>query len=721
MKSLVLAEKPSVARDIARVLGCSQRGDGYLEGNKYIVTWALGHLVTLADPEFYDKKYKAWKIEDLPMMPSKMETVIMPKTSKQYHAVVKQMRRNDVTQIIIATDAGREGELVARLIIKQSKINKPYKRLWISSVTDKAIKDGFAKLQDGKKYDNLYHSAMARSMADWYVGMNATRALTTKYNAQLSSGRVQTPTLAMIAIRENEIKTFKPQKYYGIQALANRVVYTWKDSKTNSANSFDEEHVSHTLKAMQGGNLQVTDTTKTLKKTPASLLYDLTELQRDANKKYGLSAKQTLSAMQGLYEQHKMLTYPRTDSRYISTDIVPTLKERVKAAGVGVYSTLSNQILKSPISIQKTVVNDAKVSDHHAIIPTEQRANLSALNDAEAKVYSLVVRRFFAVMLPSFEYEETTITAKIGTEIFTAKGKRVLKQGWKAAYNDEKETDQLLPAITKGETIKIETLTRSSGITTPPSHLTEATLLSAMEKPSKYMKGLSPQVIKQLDEAGGLGTVATRADIIEKLFASFVIEKKDQAIFITPKGTQLLSLAPKQLCSPVLTAQWEGQLSNIATGKTQAAKFIDDIKKYTGELVMEIKGSSAVFKHQNISSKACPTCSKPMLEVNGKKGKMLVCSDRECGTRQNVSMVTNARCPECKKKLEMFGEGEGRIFVCRCGYREKLSSFEKRRASESNTKAASKGEVQQFLKQQQRQEPPVKNAFSKAFGALKDK
>ncbi|GBU10835.1 DNA topoisomerase III [Erysipelotrichaceae bacterium] len=721
MKAVVLAEKPSVARDIARVLGCSKKGDGYLEGNKYIVTWALGHLVTLADPEFYNKKYKAWNLEDLPMMPDNMQTVIMPKTAKQYHAVAKQLKRNDVNEIIIATDAGREGELVARLIMKESKVKKPYRRLWISSVTDKAIRDGFAKLQDGKKYDNLYYSAFARASADWYVGMNATRALTTKYNAQLSSGRVQTPTLAMIALREQEIKSFRSRKYFGIQALAHNIVFTWKDLKTNLANSFDEQYITDKVKELQGSSLSIKDVKKQGKKTPASLLYDLTELQRDANKKYGMSAKQTLSAMQGLYEQHKMLTYPRTDSRYISHDIVPTLKDRITAAGVGEYATTANLILKTPIKIMSMAVNDEKVSDHHAIIPTEQRANLSALSDMERKIYSLVVRRFFAVLLPSFEYEETIITAAVGLESFSAKGKRILKKGWKVAYSDEDEKDQLLPEIKIGQTLKIDSISRTSGVTTPPAHLTEATLLSAMEKPSKYMSGLSAQVIKQLDEAGGLGTVATRADIIEKLFGSFVIEKKDQAIHITPKGIQLLSLAPEKLCSPVLTAQWEGQLTKIASGALPAAVFIKNIKEYTSELVQEIKSSSAVFKHQNISSKSCPTCSMPMLEVTGKKGKMLVCSDRECGTRQNVSMVTNARCPECKKKLEMFGEGDGRIFVCRCGYREKLSSFEKRRAQESNTKAATKSEVQNFLKKQQKEEPPIANAFAKAFGSLKNK
>ena len=718
MKAVVLAEKPSVARDIARVLKCNKKGEGFLEGDKYIVTWALGHLVTLADPEYYDKKYQQWKLEDLPMLPPRMKTVVMKQTTKQFYAVKKQLLRKDVNEIIIATDAGREGELVARLIMVEANVRKPYKRLWISSSTDKAIKEGFSKLQDGKKYDNLYASAFARASADWYVGMNATRALTTKYNAQLSSGRVQTPTLAMIAGREEEIRSFVPKHFYGMQALAQNLVFTWKDAKTGSTQTFTEDRVSSLQKALQGQPLIITGIEKKQKKQSADMLYDLTELQRDANTKFGMSPKQTLNAMQGLYERHKMLTYPRTDSRYLTSDIVGTLQERVQAIAVGPYGPIARKLLQGKVVIQGNTVNNAKVSDHHAIIPTETRANLAALSDQERKIYDLVVKKFLATFMPPYIYEETQVTATIGTEIFTLKGKRELHKGWKAVY-DQDEKDQLLPALAKGQKIPVENLSKTSGTTTPPGRFTEATLLSAMEKPGKFVKGLSKEVVEQLNNAGGIGTVATRADIIEKLFGSFVIELKGQQIYMTPKGKQLLDLAPAKLRSPILTAQWEGQLDAIARGEQKSDVFLANIQKYARELVQEIKDSKATFKHQNVSTKVCPTCGKQMLEVNGKRGKMLVCADRACGTRQNVSTVTNARCPECKKKLELFGDGEGRIFVCRCGYREKLSSFEKRRKTEQGTKAASKGEVQNFMKKQKQEQAAAPNAFASAFSKLK--
>ena len=337
MKSLVLAEKPSVARDIARVLKCGKKSNGALEGDKYVVTWALGHLVTLADPEEYDKKYKEWKMEDLPMMPKKMELVVIKQTAKQYQAVKTQLFRKDVGEIIIATDAGREGELVARWILEKSHCTKPVKRLWISSVTDKAIREGFAHLRNGKDYEPLYDAAVSRAEADWLVGINATRALTCKYNAQLSCGRVQTPTLAMIAAREEEIRQFKPQEYYGLNLLAGGIRFSWQDPKSGSRRSFSKERVED-LKAKTGnGSLEITEIEKSGKKTYAPGLYDLTELQRDANKKFGFSAKETLNIMQRLYEHHKVLTYPRTDSRYIGSDIVPTIKERLKACAVGPY------------------------------------------------------------------------------------------------------------------------------------------------------------------------------------------------------------------------------------------------------------------------------------------------------------------------------------------------------------------------------------------------
>ncbi|TLG76544.1 DNA topoisomerase III [Culicoidibacter larvae] len=725
-KAVVLAEKPSVARDIARVLGCNQKGNGFLEGKQYIVTWALGHLVTLADPESYDKKYQQWKLEDLPMLPKDMRLVVIKQTTKQYHAVASQLKRNDVDSIIIATDAGREGELVARWIIEQAKVKKPIKRLWISSVTDKAIKDGFNHLQDGRKYEPLYMSAVARSEADWLVGMNATRALTTKYNAQLSSGRVQTPTLAMIAAREDEIKAFEPKNYFGLQAKAEQVLFTWQDSKTKSTQSFDAERISSLLKKLNGLPLIIQKVDKKAKKTFAANLYDLTELQRDANKKFGFSAKETLSVMQSLYEHHKVLTYPRTDSRYISDDIVPTLKDRLRSCGKAQYAKLAQQILAKPIK-GGSFVNNAKVSDHHAIIPTEEPVNLAALSDRERKVYDLVVRRFLAVLLPPYEYEETSMQATIGEELFTARGQRVLALGWKQAYSglelddENKDATQNLPELQIGRELKPVILLETRGTTKPSAYFTEATLLSAMERPAKYMNSNDKNLISQLEQAGGIGTVATRADIIEKLFSSFVIEHQGQSIRITPKGRQLLDLAPQQLTSPLLTAQWEQKLAEIAEGKLSKDVFIRDIREYAQTLVSEIKRSDKNFKHQNISGKMCPDCGKPMLEVNGKKGKMLVCSDRECGNRQRVSQLTNARCPECHKKLELFGEGDGRIFVCKCGYREKLSAFEKRRNSEQSKKSASKGEVQKYLQKSKKAEPPKDdNPFAKAFAALKN-
>ena len=316
-KSVVIAEKPSVARDIARVLNCNKKGNGYLEGNQYIVTWALGHLVTLADPESYDVKYKTWNLEDLPMLPERLKLTVIKQTGKQFNAVKSQLTRNDVNEIIVATDAGREGELVARWIIDKVKVTKPIKRLWISSVTDKAIKDGFANLKPGKAYDNLYASAVARSEADWYIGLNATRALTTRFNAQLNCGRVQTPTVAMIAAREDEIKNFKAQNYYGIEAqTTDQLKLTWQDAKGNSR-SFDKEKIDAIVKKLGNKNAIVTEIDKKPKKSFSPGLYDLTELQRDANKIFGYSAKETLNIMQKLYEQHKVLTYPRTDSRFI--------------------------------------------------------------------------------------------------------------------------------------------------------------------------------------------------------------------------------------------------------------------------------------------------------------------------------------------------------------------------------------------------------------------
>lgn len=725
-KSLVLAEKPSVARDIANVLKCTKKGNGFLEGDKYIVTWALGHLVTLADPESYDVKYKTWNLEDLPMLPERLKLTVIKQSGKQFNTVKTQLTRNDVNEIIIATDAGREGELVARWIIEKAKVNKTMKRLWISSVTDKAIKEGFQNLKPGKAYEDLYHAAVARSEADWYIGLNATRALTTRFNAQLNCGRVQTPTIAMIAAREDEIKNFKPQTYYGIEAQTESIKLTWQDASGNSR-SFNKEKIAGIVNSFGKQDAKVISVERKPKKSFAPGLYDLTELQRDANKLFGFSAKETLNIMQKLYEQHKVLTYPRTDSRYISSDIVSTIPERLKACSIGEYRSIANKILTKPIKTNKSFVDDSKVSDHHAIIPTEGFVNLSAFNDKERKIYDLVIKRFLAVLSPAHEYEQLTVQATIGNEKFIAKGKTVITAGWKEVYSnkydDDESTDdvkeQLLPHIQKGDLLKTKLIAQTSGQTKPPAHFTEATLLSAMENPAKYLETGDKKLADTLKSTGGLGTVATRADIIEKLFNSFMIEKRgEKEIYTTSKGRQLLNLVPKELRSPATTAEWEQKLELIAKGKLKKELFINEMKEHTKEIVAEIKGSDKKYKHNNISTKSCPDCGKPMLEVNGKKGKMLVCQDRECGHRKNVSRVTNARCPQCHKKLELRGEGEGQIFACKCGYREKLSAFEARRKKEGNGKV-DKRSVQKYLKQQEKEAEPINNPFADLLKGMK--
>jgi len=727
MKSVVLAEKPSVARDIARVLRCTGGGSGYLEGDRYIVTWALGHLVTLADPEEYDDSYKTWRLEDLPLLPSPLKLTVIKQSSKQFQAVKQQLQRKDVGEVIIATDAGREGELVARWILEKTGTRKPIKRLWISSVTDKAIAEGFRQLKDGRLYDHLYASAEARAQADWYVGINATRALTCKFNAQLSCGRVQTPTLAIIAKREEEIRSFQPRTYYGLMATAGGLKLTWQHKSTKSTRTFDKQEIEALHRSLAGKDARITSVEKKHRKKYAPALYDLTELQRDANRLYGYSAKETLAAMQSLYEQHKALTYPRTDSRYLSSDIVGTLKERLHAVHFPPYRAMAAQILKSGIRTHHGFVDDSKVSDHHAIIPTEQSPLYHKLSDRERKIYDLVVKRFLAVLMPPFEYDETRIMATIDGENFMAKGKIVTAPGWTEVYGQQLEEEddgeedlkeQVLPQLAAGDVLKAPELMVTRGETKPPKRFTEATLLSAMENPAPYMSGERKELIRTIHRTGGLGTVATRADIIEKLFSNFYIEKHGQEIHITSKGLQLLELVPEELRSPVMTAEWEMKLENIASGKLDKHAFIREMQAFAKEAVQEIKGSNKTFRHDNLTTTKCPNCGKAMLEVKGKRGRMLVCSDRECGHRKTVAISTNARCPNCMKRLELRGEGEGRIFVCACGYREKLSAYEKRKAERSPS--VSKREVQNYLRKQQRMnDEPLNTALADALAKLK--
>ena len=731
-KTLVLAEKPSVARDIAKVLNSNQKNNGYISGSKYIITWALGHLVTLADPEAYGDKYKTWNIADLPMLPKKMELVVIKQTSKQYSIVKNLLHRDDIDELVIATDAGREGELVARWIIEKAGFRKPVKRLWISSQTDRAVKEGFAKLKPGADYNNLYMSAQSRAEADWLIGLNVTRALTCKYNAQLSAGRVQTPTLAMIIDRENEIRRFVPNDYWTVQAAVqptiqgtsgskvNEFTITWKDKSSGQTRIFDKDKALNITSKVTGQIGQIIEVSKDSKLELPPLAYDLTELQRDANRRYSYSAKQTLSIMQRLYENYKLVTYPRTDSKHITEDIVPTLAERLKSISVGPYISLVQNVLKNKIRVTKRLVDNSKVSDHHAIIPTEQYVDLSSLNSEERNIYDLIVKRFIAVLNPPFEYEQTTISMDIKNELFYAKGRIVKSLGWKAVYNglasgstlseyqiddkdgftDEDEVpskNQSLPEMIKGQKAKVSSVKTINGKTKPPARYNEATLLTAMEHPGKFVDNKALR--ETLEATSGLGTPATRADIIEKLFDTFYIERKGKEIVPTSKGTQLVSLVPTDLKSPELTANWEQQLSLISKGKVSSKSFIDEMKIYATKLVSTVVSSTEGYKHENITKEKCTQCGKYLLEVNGKKGKMLICQDRECGFRKTVSQTTNARCPECHKKMELRGEDENKSFFCACGYREKLETFKKRKGDQVDKK-----EVSKFLKQQNAEE-----------------
>lgn len=639
MKALVLAEKPSVGREIARVLKCGMKNKGYIEGPRFVVTWSLGHLVSLAEPEHYDKKYKEWRIEDLPMLPASMKLKIIRQTSHQFQVVRNLMKRDDIKELVIATDAGREGELVARWIMVMANWKKPFRRLWISSQTDDAIRQGFADLKPGAAYNNLYDAAVCRAEADWLIGLNVTRALTCKFNAQLNAGRVQTPTLAMIVQRETEINKFVPVDFWTVRADFGDYFGDWRNKDGNGRifNHGQAEEIASRIKGHPG----VINEIRTERKSEGPpLAYDLTELQRDANKRYGYSAQKTLSILQDLYEQHKLVTYPRTDSRYITTDIVPTLPARLKSISVSPYAELVKPLLQKPLNPTKRFADNSKVTDHHAIIPTEQPLRLSSLKEEERKLYDLIARRFIAVLYPPYRYDQTTIITAVSGENFHSRGKVVIEKGWRAvtSRSSEKDTaeeealpDQTLTLQKKGDAKQVKSCKINKSKTKPPSRYTEATLLTAMESPGRFIED---EELRETMKGSGLGTPATRAEIIEKLLNTSYIERQGKDLVPTSKGIQLIGIVSPSLKTPELTAQWEQRLSNIARGKGSKSEFMADIRKNTVELVKGVITDTALYKADNITKTKCPLCGKYMLLVNGKRGKMLSCQDRSCGYRQ---------------------------------------------------------------------------------------
>lgn len=640
MKKLVLAEKPSVAKEIARVLKCSVKSKGFMEGPDYVVTWALGHLVTLAEPDDYHDKYKHWCLEDLPMIPEKMKLKVIRQTSHQYQIVKNLMHRSDIKELVIATDAGREGELVARWIMVMANWKKPFSRLWISSQTDNAIREGFANLKPGTEYNKLFDAAVCRAEADWLIGLNVTRALTCKFNAQLNAGRVQTPTLAMIVQREEEIKNFRPVDYWTIRADFGDYFGDWRD-KSGRNRIFHLSEAEGIIARLEGKSGVIKEVKTENKSELPPLAYDLTELQRDANRRYGFSAQRTLSLLQGLYEQHKLVTYPRTDSRYITTDMTSTLPARLKSMAVGPYAPLANPLLGKALSPTKRFVDNSRVTDHHAIIPTEQPLNLAALTNDEKHLYDLIAKRFIAVLYPVYRYEQITLVTEVNGEAFIARGRRIIDQGWRAVgapppekddSSDDQVPEQTLTQFKKGEIKPVKKTLLKRAKTKPPARYTEATLLTAMESPGKFIED---EELREAMKGSGLGTPATRAEIIEKIIHTSYIERHGKELVPTSKGIQLIKLVTPDLRSPELTAKWEQHLSDIARGKGKKETFISGIKENTVQLVGSIVADQeSVYKADNISKVKCPMCGKFMLVVNGKRGRMLSCPDRECGYRQ---------------------------------------------------------------------------------------
>ena len=626
-KVLVIAEKPSVARDIAAVLKCGEKGDGFIGGENYIVSWAVGHLVTLCEPDDYDKSLKRWTAGSLPIIPEKMKLKAVRGSKKQLDTLKKLMNAKDTDSIICATDSGREGELIFRYIYEYNKCKKPFKRLWISSMTDAAIKEGFANLRDGKEYDNLYISAKCRSEADWLVGINATRAFTIKYNALLSIGRVQTPTLAMIVKRQNEIDNFVPTKYYEVIADYGDFKGTWTDGKKNT--KIDDKSAAEDIAyKVDGKTATVEDVVKTEKQILPPQLYDLTELQRDCNKTYGFSAKKTLDIAQSLYEKRKMITYPRTDSRYLSDDLIPKIKvvlKRLKDAGI--FADYASDLIDGEkLPVTKRIVDNKKVTDHHAIIPADNYYRKDSLTSDEKKVFGLIAIRFIAAFNRPYKYTATKITVLCEDELFISKGNTVTDEGWKRLYKEVyknvKDNEQILPTVKKDDTVTVKEAHTIEKETKPPLPYNEATLLTAMENAGK---NTDDEQLKEKMKEYGLGTPATRAAIIERLIEVGYIHRKGKSLIPDRKGKQLISIVPEEMRSPVTTGKWEKGLGSIAKGNMQAEKFMASINRYVYYLVGFAAEKSADIqiedtkKRKKRSQRAksfgkCPICGGDVLE-----------------------------------------------------------------------------------------------------------
>ncbi len=631
---VVVAEKPSVGRDIARVLKCRERGEGFLKGEGYIVTWAVGHLVTLCEPDEIDEKYKKWRMEDLPILPESIPTKVISKTKAQFSVIKRLINDGETDSLICATDAGREGELIFRLIYHQAKCKKPVQRLWISSMTDEAIREGFASLRGAEEYDGLYRSAQCRAQADWLVGMNASRAFTLRFDALLSIGRVQTPTLAILVKRYHEIAGFTPEEYFTVNANFGDYTGQWFDERAEdekkAARIPTREKADEIARKIKGKQARVQSVSAESKKELPPQLYDLTSLQREANRKLGFTADKTLKIAQELYEKWKAVTYPRTDSRYLPMDMLPRARQTLQRLP-GEYRELVENIPwgeEGKLPFSKRVFDNAKVSDHHAIIPTPQTAPVDKLPADAAKLFDMIARRTIAVFYPAHEYDAIRVITACEGENFKSTGRVERISGWKAVYPAEEKDEEQLPALKEGDERRVGKASVKKEATKPPAPHTDASLLAAMENAGRE---LSDEKLREQMKGSGLGTPATRAAIIERLIQVGYAARKGRALNATEKGVALIAIAPDEIASPETTGKWELALDEIARNQRDTERFIQGIRNLTAFLIgyardtkteaqfpeeMRRKGRGGKTKSaaKTVPGAQCPLCGKAVQE-----------------------------------------------------------------------------------------------------------
>ena len=674
-KIVVLAEKPSVGRDIARVLGCRDRGDGCLSGDRYIVTWAVGHLVTLSEPDEIDEKYKTWSFSTLPILPEVIPLKVIRATRDQYAKVKKLINSPETDSLICATDAGREGELIFRYIYEKSGCKKPFNRLWISSMTDEAIREGFARIRPGKDYDGLYRSAVCRSRADWLVGMNASRAFTLKYKTLLSVGRVQTPTLAILVKRALEIRNFTPEGFATLTADFGDYKGIWfsdqADPDTHLPGKPEAEAIAAEVKGKEG---TVTQAETVRKHDLPPQLYDLTSLQRDANRLLGFTADKTLKVAQSLYETHKALTYPRTDSRYLPPDMIPRVVQTMKLLPESYQAFVPGTMTEGKLRVSRRTVDASKVTDHHAILPTARKADPSRFSDDERKLWDLVARRMLAAFHPACDYDATKVVTQVGAHTFRTTGRVTVNPGWRAVpalenpparakgKAAEEEEESVLPPLNPGDRRTVKDTAVKEDMTRPPAPHTDASLLAAMESAGRE---LDDEELARLMKGSGIGTPATRAAIIERLLQVGYARRRGKTLQATEKGELLIRVMPGELSSPELTGRWELALHRITDGEQDPGRFMEGIRHLSSFLVeyarkdaapvsfpedpkRSSRGKGKGFTAVPLEGTVCPVCGKGKLMESP---RAFSCSEKGCKCTVWKNTLTFGGGPELTATL----------------------------------------------------------------------